>query len=160
MLSLPDSLPATAEQHSASDHATVLVDDNGRGIVSCHNLATIWPYALLASPQNGWTPLHGACWKGHKDIAQLLLDHGEGVDIGNKVRMPVMCIAVFYQSNGHCKQGKNACHVHCFVISVKWFHDTEPSRLLTVEQVQRPTLHPRKGSKVYKHKMCFISPEI
>jgi hypothetical protein len=65
--------------------------------VSWNSLAAICPYAFFVALQNGWTPLHGACWKGHKDIAQLLLDRAAGVNIQNNVR--IFCIVALFSGN-------------------------------------------------------------
>ena len=44
------------------------------------------PCSRNCTLQNGWTPLHVASLEGHKDIAQLLLEHGAGVNTVNNVR--------------------------------------------------------------------------
>ena len=46
---------------------------------------------LLHSLQNGNTPLIGASLKGHKDIVEVLLNHGAKVDLPNQVSVCVSC---------------------------------------------------------------------
>ena len=58
----------------------------------------------LPTLQYGWTPLHRAGWNGHKDVAQLLLDCGAGVNIANKVRMSYLSMHVHL-----CCQAKHSC---------------------------------------------------
>jgi ankyrin repeat protein len=41
---------------------------------------------------NGWTALHCACWHGHDDIAELLLDHGADIDATTGAKQtPLLC---------------------------------------------------------------------
>ena len=44
---------------------------------------------LLHSLQNGTTPLSLASQKGHKDIVEVLLNHGAEVDLPDKVSVCV-----------------------------------------------------------------------
>ena len=44
---------------------------------------------LLHSLQNGATPLIAASQNGHKDIVEVLLNHGAEVDLPNKVSVCV-----------------------------------------------------------------------
>ena len=46
---------------------------------------------LLHSLQNGTTPLIAASHKGHRDIVEVLLNHGAEVDLPNKVSVCVSC---------------------------------------------------------------------
>ena len=48
---------------------------------------------ILYLIQNGQTPLHIACSKGHDKVVQALLDHGVQVDIPDKVS-DISCIHV------------------------------------------------------------------
>ena len=49
---------------------------------------------LHHSLQNGNTPLILACQKRHKDIVEVLLNHGAEVDLPNKVSV---CVSYHYQ---------------------------------------------------------------
>jgi ankyrin repeat protein len=42
---------------------------------------------LLACSQGGWGPLHCASWKGHVEVARLLLEHRADVNQADKVTM-------------------------------------------------------------------------
>ena len=46
---------------------------------------------LYHSLQNGTTPLIAASQNGHKDIVEVLLNHGAEVDLPNKVGVCISC---------------------------------------------------------------------
>ena len=46
---------------------------------------TISLYCFLSMIQDGVSPLYMACWKGHDDVVQLLLDGGARIDLPAKV---------------------------------------------------------------------------
>ena len=50
------------------------------------------------SLQNGFTPLILASHKGHKDIVEVLLNHGAEVDLPNKVSVCVSCGYLNFQA--------------------------------------------------------------
>ena len=51
-----------------------------------------WPYASAFELQYGWTALHWAAVKGHKDVGALLLDRGAAVDAKDNVSsIPCVC---------------------------------------------------------------------
>ena len=60
----------------------------------CTHLLIVMNYVyivLLHSLQNGNTPLIAASQKGHKDIVEVLLNHGAEVDLPDKVSVFVSC---------------------------------------------------------------------
>ena len=48
---------------------------------------------LYHSLQDGYTPLIAASQEGHKDIVEVLLNHGAKVDLPNKVSV---CVSYYY----------------------------------------------------------------
>ena len=69
---------------------TKAVAADGRNVYFMSPPVAIMPCTL----QNGSTPLHVASQNGHKDIAQLLLDHGAGVSIASKVSVSFLSMEV------------------------------------------------------------------
>ena len=41
--------------------------------------------AFITLLQNGWTPLHFACYEGHTEVVEILIKHGAQLDIRDEV---------------------------------------------------------------------------
>jgi hypothetical protein len=49
-------------------------------------------FSCLRTIQFGWTPLHFACGKGHREVADLLLEAGADVEAEDKVI--ILCVDI------------------------------------------------------------------
>ena len=48
---------------------------------------------MFMKDDSGYTPLIGACWSGHVEVAEKLLDHGADVNYRSKVsRLKSYCV--------------------------------------------------------------------
>ena len=82
-LCIPQLSEALASYHAATPVA------NGHDAFHRHSFlpqATDHVLGSIQFLQDGCAPLYGASIHGHKDIAQLLLNHGAGVNTARKVR--------------------------------------------------------------------------
>jgi len=66
-------------------YCVVVIPTNNRGYV-LFVYVLVKPYNITCIIQvDKWTPLHYAASEGHTSIVSLLVDHGAGVDMKNKV---------------------------------------------------------------------------
>ena len=54
--------------------------------------------------QEGYTPLHNPCKKGHEEVALLLIEHGADVNAMDKVRVMT-----------------DDYYIFIFIITIKWY---------------------------------------
>ena len=84
---------------SGSWHPLILVSLQAADVCGecfCTHLLIVMNYVYIVlhlSLQNGNTPLIAASQKGHKDIVEVLLNHGAEVDLPNKVSV---CVSYHY----------------------------------------------------------------
>ena len=74
----------TAETISIDVQKLMIKAAKAGNIADVQALLEAYPTLIAARDSDGSTPLHCASWKGHPEVAALLLDHGADVNAKNQ----------------------------------------------------------------------------